>query len=222
VIGIVVESALLGVALTAASPIAVMGVLVMMPAVPRGRRSATAFVAGWFCVLLAIGLAGILGAGGLHFGQGSTASKAGYWLEIGLGALGLGYAVVRYRRARAGLTPPPPKWLDRAGRIPPPAAFGMGALLPYYVVAVACVNEILESNVSTGGQLVAYLVFLVVTTGLLAAPLLVTRFSRSDPEAATKAMRAWLDRNSQTFITLMVAAIGALMVGRGLIGLLNA
>jgi len=219
--GLIVECALLGVVLTASSPIAIMGVLVMMPSKPRGMRSAVAFVAGWACVLLAIGLLGILGPSGLDFSNGSTASTVTYGLQLGLGIASLGYAVVRYRRLQAHGTPPPPKWLDRAGSIPPLAAFGLGALLPYYMVAIACVTEILQSNVSVTAGLVAYVVFVLFTTGLLASPLIVVASSGERSTQRLAAMRGWLDRNSGMMITLLVAAIGVLLVVRGVLGLLS-
>jgi hypothetical protein len=220
-ITVVIESALLGIALTAASPIAIMGVLVMMPSMPHGRRSAVAFVAGWATVLLAIGLLGLLGPSGVDFGQGSTASTVTYGLQLGLGVASLGYAFIRFRRIRAHGSPPPPKWLERAGRVPPVAAFGMGALLPYYVVALACVSEILEANVSQGAELVAYAAFLIFTTGLLASPLIVVAASKERSPERLAAMGAWLDRNSGMLITILVAMIGLLLVVRGLFGLLS-
>jgi len=198
-----------------------MGVLVMMPSMPHGRRSAVAFVAGWATVLLAIGLLGLLGPSGLDFGQGSTASTVTYGLQLGLGVASLGYAIIRYRRIRARGSPPPPKWLERAGHVPPVAAFGMGALLPYYVVALACVSEILEANVSQGAELVSYAAFLIFTTGLLASPLIVVAASKERSPERLAAMGAWLDRNSGMLITILVAMIGLLLVVRGLFGLLN-
>ncbi|HXJ66763.1 MAG TPA: GAP family protein [Actinomycetota bacterium] len=219
--GLIVECALLGLVLTASSPIAIMGVLVMMPSKPHGMRSAAAFVAGWACVLLAIGLLGILGPSGLDFSNGSTASTVTFGLQLGLGIASLGYAIFRYRRLRARGAPPPPKWLARAGTVPPLAAFGLGALLPYYVVAIACVTEILNANVSVGGGLVAYLAFLLVTTGLLASPLIVVATSRDRSPERLAAMQHWLDRNSGMLITLLVALIGLLLITRGGLGLLQ-
>lgn len=219
--GLIVETALLGVALTASSPIAVMGVLVMMPSTPHGMRSAVAFVAGWCAALLVIGLAVIYGSRSVDFGEGSSGSAVTAGLQLGLGVASLSYAFVRYRRLRAGGTPPPPKWLARAGQVPPLAAFGLGALLPYYVVALACLGEILEAGVSQTSQLIAYLVFVAVTTGLLASPLLVVAFARDRSDERLSAMRAWLDRNSQLMITVLVAGIGVLLVVRGALGLLN-
>jgi hypothetical protein len=218
---LVIECAVLGIALTAASPIAIMGVLVMMPSMPHGRRSAVAFVAGWASALLAVGLIGLIGPSGVDFGKGSTASTVTAGVQLGLGIASLGYAVVRYRRIRAHGSPPPPKWLERAGHVPPPAAFGMGAFLPYYVVALACVGEILLANVGLGAGLAAYLVFLAFTTGLLASPLVVVAMSKERAPERLASMGAWLDRNSGMLITILVATIGLLLAARGLHGLLS-
>jgi hypothetical protein len=218
---VILESILLGIALTASSPIAIMGVLVMMPSRPHGTKSAAAFVAGWACVLIAIGLAGLLTTGGLDFSSGSSASRVTSGIQLGLGIASLGYAFVRFRRIRSRGTPPPPKWLARAGHVPPLAAFGMGALLPYYVVALACVSEILQANVSVAAGLVAYACFVIATTALLASPLVVVATSGERSPERLAAMQAWLDRNSGMLITLLVAGIGVLLVVRGLLGLLN-
>jgi hypothetical protein len=217
---LVVEAALFGLVLTASSPIAIMGVLVMMPAGPRGRRSAAAFVAGWGAVLLAIGLTVIFGTQSVDLRSTSSASVVLYWVEMTLGVAGFAYAWMRFRRIRVRGTPPPPNWLTRAGRIPPVAAFGMGALLPYYVVALACLGEVLEAGVGTGAQLVAYLIFVVVSTGLLASPLLVAAFS-GEAEAKVASMRAWLDRNDQNLVTAFVAIVAVFMTIRGILGLLQ-
>ncbi len=219
--GMVIEAALLGVVLTGSSPIAVMGVLVMMPSTPHGMRSAVAFVAGWCAVLLLIGLVVIYGTRAVDFGEGSSASAVAAALQLGLGVASLGYAFVRYRRLRTGGTPPPPKWLARAGQVPPLAAFGLGALLPYYVVALACLGDLIQAGLTQTAELIAYLVFVAVTTGLLASPLLVIAFARDRSDERLAAMHAWLDRNSQLMITVLVAGIGVLLVVRGALGLLN-
>jgi Sap-like sulfolipid-1-addressing protein len=218
--GLVLEAALFGAVLTASSPIAIVAVLVMMPAVPHGKRSATSFVAGWGAVLLAIGVVVIFGTGSVDMGSKSTATAVLYWVELALGIAGMVYAWVRFRRIKARGAPPRPKWLERAGRVPPVAAFGLGALLPYYVVALACLGEVLESGQGTGAQFVAYLVFVAVSTGLLASPLLVAAFS-GQADAKIAAMRTWLDRNDQNLITAFIAVIGLFMTVRGLLGLLQ-
>jgi hypothetical protein len=218
---LIVEAALLGLVLTAASPIAIMGVLVMMPSDPHGTRSAVAFVAGWFTVLLAIGLVVIYGTGSVDFGKGSTGSTVTSGLQLGLGIASLAYAVVRHRRFRTAGAPPPPKWLERAGRVRPLAAFGIGVFLPYYVVALACLGEILQAGVGRTEQLIAYLVFLAVTTGLLATPLVVVAMAKDRSDQRLAAMQHWLDRNSQMLITLLVAAVGLVLTVRGALGLLS-
>jgi len=81
-------------------------------------------------VLLAIGIAVIFGTGSVDLGSTSTASVVLYWVELALGVAGLAYAWARFRTIGVRATPPRPKWLARAGRIPPVAAFGMGAILP--------------------------------------------------------------------------------------------
>jgi hypothetical protein len=218
---LVVEAVLLGILLTASSPLAIMAVLVMLPTQPGGTRSAASFVAGWASVLTLIGLVPILVTGGVDFGSDSTGSSVAYGLQLGLGVASCAYAAVRIRRARQHRDPPPPKWLDRAARIPPLAAFGMGALLPYYVVAVACVNEVLQANLGQGASVVAYLAFVATTTLLLASPLIVIATAKEGSDARLAMMRAWLDRNSQLMITLVVAGLGVLLVLRGLVGLLS-
>lgn len=218
--GLVLETALFGAALTASSPIAIVAVLVMMPAVPHGKRSATAFVAGWGIVLLAIGVAVIFGTRSVDMGSKSAASAVLFWVELAVGIVGILYAWVRFRRIKARGAPPRPQWLERAGHVRPIIAFGLGALLPYYAVALACLGQVLESGQGTGGQFVAYLAFVVVSTGLLASPLLVAAFS-SQADEKVAAMRSWLDRNDQNLITAFIAVIGLLMTVRGALGLLQ-
>src|SRR3954470_7176500 len=215
---LIVEAVLLGILLTASSPIAIMAVLVMLPSRPGGTRSALAFVTGWAPALLFIGIVVIFVTGSVEFGSDSTASSVTYGLQLGLGLASLAYAAVRIRRAREHRAPPPPKWLERASRIPPLAAFGMGALLPYYVVALACLGEILQAGLSPGASLVPYLVFVAVTTGLLASPLIVIATAKDSAPERLVVMRAWLDRNSQLMITLVVAGLGVLLVLRGALG----
>ena len=218
---VIVEALLLGILLTASSPIAIMAVLVMLPTRPGGTRSAAAFVAGWAAVLLAIGLFVLLGTGSVDFGDASTGSSVAFGLQLGLGLASCAYAAVRIRRSRQHRDPSPPKWLERAARIPPLAAFGMGALLPYYLVALACLDEILEANLTVGASLVAYLVFIAATTALLASPLIVIATAKQGSDERLAAMRAWLDRNSQPMITAVVLGIGVLLVLRGALGLLS-
>src|SRR3954447_8224839 len=169
-----------------------MAVLVMLPSRPGGTRSALAFVTGWATALLFIGIVVIFVTGSVEFGSDSTASSVTYGLQLGLGLASLAYAAGRIRRAREHRDPPPPRWLERAGRIPPLAAFGMGALLPYYVVALACVSEILEANGGQGAELVAYTCFVLATTALLASPLVVVATSKERSPERLAAMQGWL------------------------------
>jgi tRNA A58 N-methylase Trm61 len=85
---------------------------------------------------------------------------------------------------------------------------------------LACLGEVLEAGVGTGAQLVAYLIFVVVSTGLLASPLLVAAFSE-EAEAKVASMRAWLDRNDQNLVTAFVAIVAVFMTIRGILGLLQ-
>ena len=88
------------------------------------------------------------------------------------------------------------------------------------MVALACLGEVLEAGVGTGAELVAYVVFVVVSTGLLASPLLVATFS-GEGDAKVASMRGWLERNDKNLITAFVTVVAFFMSIRGILGLLH-
>jgi hypothetical protein len=211
--------AVLGCVLVAASPFAVVAVIVMLSS-RSATRNAVAFLAGWFAVLIVIGAAGLLGTASVDFAPQSSGSLALAWIELaGAAALGI-YVAFRLRRRQQPATTP--RWLEAAEHIRTPAAFALGAFLPTYAIALSAVAEVLHANHATAAGFAAYLVFVAVSTVLLATPLIVAVSSHEHADERLAALKAWVICNSTTLVTVLLSALALLLLVRGLSGIAHA
>ena len=163
----------------ALSPIAIIAVVLMLTT-PKARANSVAFLLGWL-----LGL-GIVGAVVLAIAGPAGASESGApatwvsWAKIALGVLLLLVALRQFRsRPRSGQEAPMPKWMARIDKFKPPAALGLGALLAdanpkNLLLAVGGAAAIAQTGVTGAQQAIAYLIFALIGTLGVAAPVLIS------------------------------------------------
>jgi hypothetical protein len=202
----------------ALSPIPIAAVVLMLMTA-RARSNGLAFVAGWLLGLAAVG-AVVLGIGG---GAGASSSGAPAtwvsWVLIVLGALLLALAVREFRsRPTAGQEAPMPKWMARIDEFKAPVALGLGALLvglnpKNLILAVGGASTIAETGISGGEQVLAYLVFVVVATVSVAAPVAIY-LTMGDRAAGTLGrLKDWMIQNNAVIIAVILLLIGVKLIG---------
>jgi hypothetical protein len=211
---ITAEVAVLGLAIAFTSPVSVVTVILLL-SLSNGRRRAFAFVFGW---LTAIAIIAVLTATVLHgqdFSSKQTSpSRAASIAEIVLGCLLLIGSAIAYRR-RKGSTQSTPKWLDRLDRTNWLVAVAVGSFMLTYSLCVVAVAEILKANVSSGDEVVAFLVFALASIVTIVAPIVVAIARPKRSEETLARWRGWLLGNSRAIALIMLMVIGGVVIARG-------
>ena len=207
----------------AISPLPIVAVVLML-VTPRGRVNGPAFVLGWV-----LGLA-VLGAIVLAVASGASASDDGSpatWssvLKLVLGVLLLALAVRQFRgRPRGGAAPEPPKWMQALDTFEPPKAIGTGVLLSAVnpknlLLGVAGATTIAQTGISGGQQAIAWVLFILVASVGVAAPVVVAFAMGDRSRHVLDELRDWLTGNNATIMAVLLVVIGVKLIGDGISG----
>jgi hypothetical protein len=155
-------------------------------------------------------------------------------VDIGLGAIALAVAFVLYtgrherlrerRRARKnakGATEPP-RWQRQLNKGSPRATFVVGALLTLPGASyLAGLDEIHKLGSSTAVTVLLVVGFNVVMLWLLEVPLASFLVAPDWTPQALDRVKAWVTRHAHTFAVRGFAAVGALLVVKGVVGLVS-
>jgi Sap, sulfolipid-1-addressing protein len=205
--------------LTALTPWAVVGIIVLLGSRAAGR-AAIAFAIGWFCAIAFI--AGIVAAG---IGEASpssqeTTSNVVFIVELVLGLVLVAFAVRRRARARsAHELASEPGWLTKLDRMSPVVAFAFGTFMINVVFVVDAGMRIAAADLGPSAAIAAIAFYTMLSTGSLIAVLVVYFADREGAEARLRTMRAWIARNNANVITGMLAAVGVYLALKGAVSL---
>ena len=200
----------LGVAM-ALQPLPVLAAVVLL-SVENGVGKAWAFFLGEFTVLLAIGTATIA----LHLGTSrEQASRPAAFVTLAAGIVLLAGGAFVGVRARRTVEAAEPNWVRKLDRMQPWPAFLLGTFLPTYVIAVAAGAHIVGTHPGTAAAIAGMLVFILVGTVTVYGPILAAQLApeRSVPRA--RASAGWLVVNRLLVASLLLLAVGAVLVVKG-------
>jgi hypothetical protein len=201
----------------AISPIPIIAVVLML-ATPRARANGPLFLAGWL-----IGL-GVVGAVLLAIAGPADASQSGgpatwvSWLKIVLGVLLLLVALRQFRgRPAPGDEPSMPKWMGSVEKIKPPAALGLGALAGVnpknLILAASGAAAIAQTGISAGQQAISYLVFAVIGTVGVGAPVVIYFAMGDRAPKILDGLKDWMSRNNAVIMSILCLVIGVKLIG---------
>lgn len=206
------------------SPLPIVAVVLMLVS-GSAKANAIAFVLAWFVTVgVVVGAVALL-AGSADDEAGGTAAWTG-WLKIVLGVLLLVVAGRQWRgRPRGDVEPDTPKWMAAVDAFTPVKAAGLAALLgganPKNLllsvsggVAIASVTGG-EAGPSVG----AAVVFAVVASIGVAAPVAVYLFAGERAAAILEELRAWLVHHNALIMAVLLLVIGAKLIGDGIVAL---
>jgi Kef-type K+ transport system membrane component KefB len=208
----------------ALSPVPIVAVVLMLTT-RRARVNGPMFVLGWLAGLAAVGaivlaLAGPAGAGS----SGSPAAWAS-WLKIALGAALLLVAARQFRgRPHEGEQAELPKWMATVDDVKPLAASGLAALLAgvnpkNLLLAVAGATSIAQTGIAGAQQAVAYLVFALVATLGVGAPVAVYFTLGPRAEKPLAALKDWMSQHNAVIMSVLCLVIGVKLIGDAIGGL---
>jgi hypothetical protein len=155
-------------------------------------------------------------------------------VDIGLGAIFLSIAFVFYtgrvermRERRAAKkaakgTPEPPRWQRELSKGSPRVTFLVGAALTLpgasYLAGLASIHKL---HYSTPETVLLVIGFNLVMLWLLEVPFLSFLLAPEKTPQAVARAKAWVSRHAHMFAVRGFAAVGALLVVKGLIGLIG-
>jgi hypothetical protein len=199
------------------SPLPIVAIMLLLGS-PRAHHNAPAFLAGWVLALSAIGVVVLA----VHGGSGEEESPGVAVFELVLGVVAIALAGVQWhRRPRPGRPREVPGWIRQIDGFGPRAAFVTAIVLSAgnpknLVPAIGGSAEIARAGLSTGQELVALAIFVLVGSLGVGLPVVLAFALRARSARLLGAFRAWLIRRSAIVVTVLLALIGAKLVADGL------
>jgi threonine/homoserine/homoserine lactone efflux protein len=202
----------------AVSPIPIIAVVLML-STPGGRVNGTAFLGGWVLGIAVVGAIVLLVAGG------ASASKHGApatWVSVVKIILGVGLLLLAGRqwrgRPRGRTRPELPGWMKTIDRFTPARSIAMAVALSAInpknlLLIVGAAAAIAQTGASTGSQAVALIVFAIIGSLGVAAPVAMHYLMGERATTRLEELRDWMARENATIMALICLLIGAKLIG---------
>lgn len=210
----------------ALNPPAVVAVILMLSSA-TSRKSAFWFAGGWLAGLLAVGAVVLLL--GDASGVLSGSSRIGLIVKLALGLLLLVVAVRQWRRrpSSAGAEAEMPGWMRTLTASSPRKALVTGALFAALnpktlALNVAGVIVIAEAQLSAVAEMLALLVFVLVASLTVVAPVVYSAVAPVHSEHALDATQQWLMAHNKAITATVLLILGIMLISSGVQGLVAA
>ena len=205
----------------AISPVPIIAVTLMLFS-QRARVNGSAFLLGWvLAVAVVSGVAYTLADQG-DAATSSTAADTIAWGKIVFGVLFLLLAARNWRsRPAPGAKPEMPKWMAGVDALTPPKAFGLGLLLagvnPKNLMLAAAAGAALAGlGLSTGEAVGSLIVFVVVASLSIAAPVFYYLIGGEKAKAKLDETKDWLVLHNNAVMAVLFLVFGAKLIADGL------
>ena len=208
----------------AISPIPIIAAILMLLS-PKAGAASTGFLVGWLVgILVGCGVF-VLIAEATDMGSESGTSETGSWVKLVLGLLLIAASVRQWhKRPREGEEPHLPAWMRAIDSMTAGKALGLGFLLAAVnpknlVMCIGAGVVIGTGDLSTGENLVAVLVFTVLSGVSVAAPVIGFAVAGDRMTKPLQELREGLVGNNVAVMSVLLLVIGAVLAGKGLGGL---
>jgi len=205
----------------AISPINVIPVILLL-FTKRPVVNAVCFLAGFIA-----GVAAVLGACVAIAEAVDLSTDSGHatWvtvLKLALGVYLLVAAVRKFRgRPRTGEEGAMPKWMDGISGFSPGKSLGaglaLGAVNPKnVVVGLAAAATIASAVLSSGQQVAAIAIYVLVAVLGVAAPILATLLLGDRSHEVLDGWKVWLDQNNAAVMSVLFLIFGVVLIGQAI------
>lgn len=214
------------------NPTLVAATTVMM-LLQRPTRLMMGYLLGALMTSITLGLVIVFSLSGSS-ASNTTENTLSPSVDIGLGAVALAIAFVLYtgryerlrerRRARKAAKPDkgPPRWQRELSKGSARTTFMVGALLTLPGASyLAGLDEIHKLKYSTAVTVLVVIGFNVVMLWLLEVPLAAFVIAPESTPRAIERAKAWVSRHAHRFAIRGSAAVGALLIIKGIVGLIS-
>lgn len=202
----------------AISPVPIIAVILMLFS-KAAKVNSISFLVGWIVGLLGAGM--IVLALGVSSSDGAPSTASG-WIKIAIGALFLALGVKQWKgRPKKGETATTPAWMSSIDDFTAAKSFGIGVLLsgvnPKNLgLTIAAAATIGGSGLSSGDEIIVMVVFVLIASLTVAAPVILNLILGSKAEHTLTEMKDWLTDNNATVMSVLFVVLGAKVLGAGI------
>ncbi len=193
----------------------------------RANVNGPAFLLGWMVTLAVVSAVAYVVADQSSAATSTTTSDTIAWGKIGFGVLLLLLAVRDWRnRPAPGVVPEMPKWMASVDTLSPGKAFGLAVLMAgvnpkNLLLTVAAAVGLAQLGLSTGDALVSLIVFVVVGSLAIAAPVAYFFVGGERARSALDSMKDWLAFHNAAVMAVLFLVFGVDLIAKGLPPLTN-
>ncbi len=205
----------------AISPIPIVAVILMLFS-RRARVNGPVFLLGWVVALAAVaGIACAL-ASSSDASSSSSAADTIAWGKVVLGVVLLGMARRHWsKRPAPGAEPEMPRWMASVEELAPLKALALGLALvaanpKNLILAIGAGTGVGQLDLSTGDQVVAVAVFVVVASLTIAGPVAYYLVGGDHARAALDGMKTWLTAHNDAVLAVLLLVFGVDLIAKGL------
>ena len=206
----------------AISPVPIIAVVLML-VTPRARANGPAFVVGWLA-----GLA-VVGAIVLAVSPDATTDTGGpkTWVSVLKLILGLALVAMAAKQWRGrphgdeeAVTP---KWMGALDAFTPAKSAGAGVVLSALnpknlLLIVGGAAAVAQLGISTGDQVVAWIVFTLIASIGVGAPLVIFFAMGERAAGLLEGLKNWMARNNTVIMAVLCLIIGVKLIGDAITG----
>lgn len=211
--------AILGEAIgVAISPVPIIAVILMLFS-KSAKANSLSFLVGWLIGLLGAGL--IVLALGISSSDGAPSTASGV-IKILIGAVFILLGIKQWRsRPKPGEQAKTPGWMSAIDDFTTAKAFGAGLVLsavnPKNLgLTIAAAASIGSAGLSSGEEIVVLVVFVLIASVGVAAPVVMNLILGSKAEHTLNEMKEWLVANNATVMAVLFVVLGAKVLGGGI------
>lgn len=199
-----------------------MAVVVLMLVTADARRSVAAFILGWV-----VGIGAVVALTIAFVDTAVPESETTRWASVVRIVLGLALfalAVRQWRsRPRGDAEATQPKWMSSVSSLSPLKSLGIALLSAANpknaALAVAGGAAIAAGTYVVAEQTVAAVVFTIVASAAVAAPVVVNLVFGERAASMLDSAQSWMAANNAVMMTVILALLGAMVLGEGVSGL---
>ena len=208
----------------AVSPVPIIAVVLILTS-HRARVNGPVFVAGWLAGLAAIGAIALYIDDSA--GASSPGATAGWvsWVKAAAGVALLAVAGWQFRpRPKGNAQAALPKWVARVDEIEPMPAAGLGAGLAAFnpknlLLVVGAAAAIAQTGISGGEQVIAYVVFALVGSIGVGAPVVIYVALGERSAKPLAGLKDWMTQYNAVIMAVLCLLIGVKLIGDAISGL---
>jgi threonine/homoserine/homoserine lactone efflux protein len=202
----------------ALSPVPIIAIVLML-GTPRARTNGPAFALGW--------LIGLSIAGGVVLSLASGRAEddgdgPATWVSVLKLVFGVLFVVVAARtwrgRPRGGGEPEMPKWMQAIDTFKTGKSFVAGVVLSglnpkNLALTIAAAAAIAAAGISTGEEIGTLVVFILLGSLSILAPLGIYFAMGSRAATVLGALKNWMARHNAAIMTVLLLVLGAKLIG---------